>query len=691
MQNKFKQKFSLLIVLLLAISLNSFADNAKKDINLQKIGEELKELEFLKGDAKGDINTEGTLKREHALVVISRLMGKEKEASQFDGVSKFSDIDNNYYKPFASFAIQKGWLTGRTESLFGFGDEITADEFYALILRALGYSEFKGEKFKEVPVKASELGLSNNVEKNGKQKLKRGDAFLIIKNSLSIDIKDDKLNRNLYEFLKLKDFTAKNENIIIMHTNDMHGFFNEGKYDGMGAAKVSRFVNLVKANNEDAIYVDAGDAIQGSNLVTLSRGEAAIKIMNTMHLELMTLGNHEFDYGTKRLNELEKLANFEFLAGNVTNEKNEALYKPYLIKKIKGYNIGFIGIDTPETLYKSHPENTKGIKFQSPVEFARKMAEELSGKVDAIVAVVHLGDEVGKDDFTSTKLANEVPEIDVIIDGHSHSTYKEGKLVNDVLIASAGEKTKHVGFIEINPKKTLEKKARLFSKKYANYIKNDEKTFSVTNKIKESNEKILKEVIANLPFDLDGSREVVRKGESNLGNLLTEALLDVSKADFVLVNGGGIRSSISKGEITKGDILSTFPFGNTVRVLELTGKDVKLALEHGVKKYPELNGGFPHLAGLKFKFDPKKEEGNRITEVLLSNNTKLDEKKTYKLATNDFLSAGGDGYDILKDKKVVGEFGAMDEILIKYIKEKGFDKAKLDKRVIVVNEEKKSE
>lgn len=681
MKNSFKRLLSLTLVMVMLLSFAAFADDKDKGVDKEKIGQELKSLELLKGDDKGNLNTDGALKREHALVVLTRLMGQEDEAQKFDGKVKFTDIEYDYYKPFAAYAVEKGWLTGRSETEFGFGDEISADEFYALVLRALGHTEYKGEKFKEVAGKAIEIGLTKDASKTADEKLSRGDAFVVMKNALAADVKGAKNGENLFESLKLKEYTEKNENIVIMHTNDMHGFFLEGKYDGMGAAKVTRFVDLVKAENDDALYVDAGDAIQGYNLVTLSKGEAAIKIMNRMGVQMMTLGNHEFDYGQEQLKKLEKQAKFPFLGGNVLDKDNKALYKAYEIKEIKGKKVAFIGIDTPETLYKSHPDNTKGITFEKPVDFAKKTVAELKGKADIIVALVHLGDEVGKEDFSSIDLANKVPELDVIIDGHSHSTYKEGKMVNGVLLASAGEKTKNVGFIEINPADKTDKHAKLFDKSASKYIKENTDVLKVVNEIKDANEKILKEVVATSLFDLVGERAVVRKGESTLGNLLTAALKDVSKADFALTNGGGIRASIDVGDVTKGDILSAFPFGNTVRVIELTGKDVRAALEHGVSKYPEENGGFPHVAGLRFTFDSSKEAGSRIVEITVDGKGKIEDDKTYTLVTNDFLVAGGDAYSMLTGKKVVAEFGAMDEVLIAYVKEKGFDAAALDERV----------
>lgn len=675
-----KRLLPLLLVVVLILSLSAFAD--EKKVDKKAIGEELVEMGFIKGHANGELGTEENLKREQAIVILARLQGLEAEAEKFEGKAGFEDIKVEYYRPFIAYAADKGWVKGRSEKVFGYGDNITRDEFALLIMRSLGYEGYTGEEFKKVGEDAEKLGMLKDVELQAKDAVLRGDAFVIMKNSLVVGVKDDANNMNLYERLALGKYMEKMEDaVIITHTNDMHGFFVEGKYDGMGLAKVARFVELVKAANPHALYLDAGDAIQGANLVTLSKGKAAIKMMNTLTIDAAAVGNHEFDYGSANFMALEKEAKFPYYACNVKNEKKENIFKPYVIKEVAGKKIAIIGVATPETAFKSHPDNTKGITFEDPVVAVKAVMEELKGKADYFVVVAHLGDEVGDVDLTSVRLAKEVPGLKLIVDGHSHSTYEKGMEVNGVMIVSAGEKTKNVGYVVID--KDGKVSATLFSKKDAKYIGAVPAVAKAVDEVVAENKKIEDEVVAEAPETLVGERAVVRKGESNLGNLLTAALKDISKADFALTNGGGIRASIEKGKVTKGNILTVLPFGNTVRVIQLSGKDVRAALEHGLSKYPEENGGFPHIAGLTVKFDPKKEAGSRITEILVNGKDALDDAKMYTLATNDFLVAGGDGYKMLS-KKVVAEFGAMDEILINYVNTKGFGEAKTDERIKVV-------
>lgn len=468
--------------------------------------------------------------------------------------------------------------------------------------------------------------------------------------------------------------------ITLLHTNDMHGFFTEGKYDGMGISKIATFLQETKAKNPNTLMLDAGDALQGNNLVTVSNGETGAPIMNQVGYDAMVAGNHEFDYGWQQTIKLAELLNFPMLSANVTRDDGSEFLKGYATFDLEGVKVGVFGLTTPETSYKSHPDNTKGLKIgdiYSSGEAAVKKLKTMGAQV--IVGLVHLGDE---GDYTSDSLAKKVAGIDVIIDGHSHSTYETGKLVNGVLIGSAGEKTKNVGVINLTVKDgaITKKEASLFTKKMAADYTERADVLNAVNQAVAANAPILEKVVAKAPFELLGEKENVRKGETNLGNLLTESLLDISKADIAFTNGGGIRSSIPAGDITVGDVLTVLPFGNTVRVIELKGSDVIAALENGFSKYPEALGGFPHIAGMTASFDASKPAGARIVEVKVGGTT-IDPDKTYTLVTNDFLVAGGDNYTMFTGKNVVAEFGAMDEVLIDFITKNGFDKAKTDGRI----------
>lgn len=452
--------------------------------------------------------------------------------------------------------------------------------------------------------------------------------------------------------------------LTICHTNDMHGFFLEGDNDGMGAAKIATLMHQQEVLNPNTLVLDAGDAIQGNNLVTLNDGEAAIKIMNAMGYDAMTAGNHEFDYGSARLLELTDMADFPILAANIKDAKGGTFLPELFETTVGGVKIGVFGLDTPETTFMSHPDNTRGLLFKNPVTTAKKMAKKLDARNDVVICLAHLGD-LGE--FDSAKLA-DIDSIDLIIDGHTHSTYDTGKTVDDSLIVSTGEHTKNLGVVKLVVKdgEVTSKTAKLISKDDATTVAEDTKVKAVVDTAKVENDKISEEVVAHTDIVLDGERADVRTGETNLGNLITNSLKDISGADVALTNGGGIRTSIDKGDITKGDVLAVLPFGNTVRVIELTGADLMAAIENGIDTYPEAKGAFPHVAGITVVFDSSKPAGKRVVSMKV-NGAPIDAAKTYTVATNDFLVAGGDGYTMLTGKKVVGEYGAMDEVLIDYI------------------------
>ncbi len=489
---------------------------------------------------------------------------------------------------------------------------------------------------------------------------------------------------NIYDLIKDGLFSSEYKTLTILHTNDMHGFFIEGAYDGMGAAKMKTVFDMYRAASDATLVVDAGDATQGANLVTLSEGANAIKVMNALGYDVMSTGNHEFDYGQAPLLANAAAADFPILAANV-KMGDDYFLTPYVIKEVDGIKVAFFGLLTPDTVFLSHPDNSVGLTFEDPATVAEEMVTTLTPMADVVVALVHLGDEGTAN--TSTTLANTVSGIDLIIDGHSHSTYPNGELVNGTLIVSTGSKTANVGVVEMSLKdnELLSVGAKLFTKAQSADIAEDAAVLALVEEIKAENAVIEEEVVASTDVELIGVRGEVRTGETNLGNLITAALLDVSGADFALQNGGGIRASIDVGDITKGEVLTVLPYGNTVRVIELTGAEMIAAIENGIDIYPDAKGAFPHIGGMMVEFDSSLAAGSRVVSIMVDG-VAIDEAATYTLATNDYLVAGGDGYSMLVGKKVVAEFGAVDEVLIDYINANGTDAGAVTGRIKDISE-----
>lgn len=476
--------------------------------------------------------------------------------------------------------------------------------------------------------------------------------------------------------------------ITIIHTNDTHSriLAEDG---GFGFAKIATLIKETKAENPNTLVVDAGDTLHGKPIINVSKGENAVKILNASGYDFMVPGNHDFNYGADRLIELSKLAKFKMLSANLTYYNGNEIFKPYEIIDMNGVKIGIFGLCTPETAYKTSPSNVEGVKFNDPIEVSKKIVNELDDKTDVIIGLAHIGlDESSV--MTSKEIAEKVNGIDVIIDGHSHTELENGLIVNNTLIAQTGEYDNNLGMVEIEVKdgKIQNKNAKLLkSSNYAN-IEEDKDVSSLINEIKKQNDLIFSEVVATSDIDLDGERENVRRKETNLGNLSADAIRAETKSDIAFVNGGNIRTSIPAGDVTKGKIAELFPFGNTIQVIKLNGSELKKALEISVSGYPETQGGFLQVSGITFAFDPSKTAGSRVFDVKVNDNL-IDDIKEYTVAINDFLSEGGDGYDVF-NTKIVAEFGTYEELFANYLNSNGTKGCEVSGRIQVKENDKVS-
>jgi len=499
-----------------------------------------------------------------------------------------------------------------------------------------------------------------------------GKPILIVGNEVSGTV-------SVYEAVE----KAKTKTITILHTNDSHARVFEGKYDGMGFAKLATLIDQLRLEKEHTLLLDAGDTFHGTTFATLEQGSSIVKIMNKIGYDAMAAGNHDFNYGYKRLLELSGMTNFPVISANVIYEDTgELVLPPYTIKTINGVKLGIFGLSTPETHFKTHPKNVEGLKFTDPVEAARKMVSELKAQnVDVIIALTHLGTDASSTE-TSIKVAEGAPGIDLIVDGHSHTV---DDLENSgTLIVSAGEYLKNLGVVELTfdeNNKLIDREATRITKEEAQDVTPHTDVEALINEIQSNQEKILSEEIGTTNVKLDGERELVRTGETNLGNLITDVMLEVTGADVAITNGGGIRASIDKGPITKGEVITVLPFGNYIQTMEVPGKVIKEALENGVSAYPEPKGAFPHVAGMTFAIDPNKPAGERVHSVKV-NGKPLDMKETYTLATNDFLAAGGDEYTMFEGYKT-NDFPALDEAVIHYIQKVKTVEPKVEGRIVI--------
>lgn len=472
--------------------------------------------------------------------------------------------------------------------------------------------------------------------------------------------------------------TKSNNKITILHTNDMHGRFQ--RTDNVIGLDV---VAAIKNQTDNSILVDAGDTTHGLPFVTLSKGQDAVDLLNATGYEYMAPGNHDFNYGYERLLELFQNAKVKSgstklrpLAGNI-KKNGQSLFNPSAIKIMnvngKEIKVGFFGMATEETSYKTHPDNVKGLDFEDPRITAKTEVKNLKDQgADVIIALGHIGVDESSEP-TSEDIIKSVDGIDVFVDGHSHTAFQKGKKVNNTMLVSTGEYLSNLGKVEIefNEKnEVVNVDATLINKSQTVSITPDKEVEAMMKKIEDEQKSALSVKVGKTETYLEGSREKVRFGETNLGNLITDAMLNETGADVALTNGGGIRSSIDKGDITKGDIVNVLPFGNFIVTKKLTGAQIKEVLEFGVENYGVSFGGFPHVGGMKYVVDPEQPIGKRIVSITV-NGKDIDMNKTYTVATNDFTAAGGDDYPVFANLPIVNEFNALNEALETYIKKLG--------------------
>ena len=489
---------------------------------------------------------------------------------------------------------------------------------------------------------------------------------------------------------------------VILHTNDVHGAIQD-------YAKVAALKADYEARGADVYLVDAGDFSQGSVYVSLHKGADAITMLNAVGYDYVTLGNHEFDYGAQQLADNLKKANFDILCSNVLDADGDPAADEAVTSEVEGsgLKIGFFGLATPETKTKANPALIKGLTFLSG-EALYKCAQEnidwLKGQnVDVIICLTHLGVDKESQPNTSYDLYKNTTGIDFIIDGHSHTVMTKGP--NGEPIQSTGTALANVGVIIIdNATKKIEENKLVpiwhtekkdgKSVTVYDYTKEDAVVAAAAKAIMDPIDAAYGEVFAKSAVDLNGAKAPGnRTEETNLGDLITDAMMwaiktkapsvDMTNA-VAITNGGGIRAAINKGDITKKDINTVLPFGNTLAVVYVKGSELLEALEASTYCTPEAVGGFPQFAGMEVelniapKYDKNAKEYpgseyfgpksiNRIT-IKSVNGKAFDPNATYAVITNNFMAAGGDTYYAFAAAKEQFDTGLpLDEILMEYI------------------------
>ncbi len=511
----------------------------------------------------------------------------------------------------------------------------------------------------------------------------------------------------------------ESQDIVILFENDVH--CNVDGYSKLAAMK-----DELLATTDYVGVVSSGDFVQGGSLGVVSKGEYIVNIMNLVGYDAITLGNHEFDYKIDRLYELAQMLDTTIVCSNFKRTaEDESVFEPYVIVSYGDTDVAYIGITTPDTISSSSPAQFKNEYGEYIYNFSgnnlyetvqKSIDEAEKDGADYIIALAHLGTENVFEEWSVQTLIKNTSGLDVVLDGHSHSTVESMVITDkegaDVKVASTGTAFANIGKLTISDG---EIKTELVS--VETYEKTDAEIEKYILQISEEYAKLGERKIGLSEVDLttvdENGNRIIRNAETNLGDLCADAYRIITGADIGFVNGGGIRNNINKGDITFNEILSVFPFGNKTCVSEVTGQQVIDMLEYGLIAYPEENGSFQHVSGITFDFDPQIEHSVKLDEnqefvsiegARRVSDVKVLDKETgeykpiepngkYTLASHSYLLMEyGGGATMFKESKLLSETGILDvELLENYITDNlngvvGSEYAESQNRINVLDE-----
>ena len=491
---------------------------------------------------------------------------------------------------------------------------------------------------------------------------------------------------------------AQQRDLTILYSNDLHAHLEPHKVPWVsetrlvgGFANIATLVKREKAANPNTVYFDAGDYFTGPYISSLTKGEAIIDAMNYLGLDAACVGNHEFDHGWQNARDQFRKAKFPILNGNVFEKGTDKLLwnNPYIIKKVNGVRIGVIGMHGRFAFYDTiSDEMIQGVDARDEEVYLRRYIAELKDKADIIVLLIHEGipgrqsttgaKDVARNLQRDIELAKNVPGIDIIVTGHAHQGTPQPLVSNGTIIVSTDAYTIELGKLEITYDKKTDKVTAF--KNTLNYlfddeVPDDEQMLKVIGKWKDKLKQITDEVVTTSPAALTRSYGE----ESNMGDMVADAMLNAHpEYDFAVTNSGGLRQDIDAGVVRVGDLISAFPFPNTVVQLQMKGVDMRAIFEHGAGL---TNGILQVSKGVEVVYDESKPIGKRIVKCNI-NGVPLDDAKTYRVLTSNFLADGGDGFLVFKKTLSYKNTGIeILDTMVKYLKKfKTFDQ-KIEGRV----------
>ncbi len=438
------------------------------------------------------------------------------------------------------------------------------------------------------------------------------------------------------------------DHLVILHTNDTHSTIEPDRHDMGGVARRKVLIDSVRGVHQNVMLVDAGDAVQGSLYYTLFGGEVERKLMNALGYDIQILGNHEFDKGMdelarqwKQVDATRLSTNYDFAGSTL-----DGLFVPSVIKEFNGHKVGFIGINLNPEGIVSGP-NYEGVKYKDAVEAANAEAARLKQEgAERVIAISHIGYD-NDNDYSDVKLAEASKDIDIIIGGHSHTTIDPAKAEpawrvanaegDSVAVLQTGYAGARLGEVDIDLN-TGKLNARLIPVDSRLDSRVGPEIPAIIAPYKHKVDSVRGLVVGNSPHEFD------RKSPEML-NLLSDFVKETGaeilgkSVDLAIMNKGGIRNSLAKGPVTKGEIIDIAPFDNSIVVLDIKGSDL---LENiGIMAAQEGNG----VSGnVKVLYDPSTHEVNSAT----IDGKPIDPERHYRLATIDYLAAGNDYMEPLK-------------------------------------------
>lgn len=657
----------------------SFTD-VKEDYSHYTAITELAKAGVINGYADGTFKPANEITRGQVAVILANIL--ELDVQNVEN-PQFTDVPttHNYYGAIAALK-QAGFINGYADNTFKPNEALTRGEMASILAKA----------FNLQPLNEDALPFNDITDENNAYVKALYDNGVTVGTTANTFSPNQNVTRGqfstfIYKATSLDSTEDSAFNLTIIHSNDTHA-------RTAMAPKRATAVKEVRAENPDALLIDAGDVFSGTLYFNEFQGQADLELMNYMGYDIMTFGNHEFDLGSspeghQALADFVEGANFSFVSSNInfspdskfkglfndlvsSDPENGKIYSG-LVKEINGEKVGFFGLTTEETKDISSPGAIVFEDYLKEAEKAVKAFEDMG--VDKIVAVTHIGFDDSAEVDNDQILAKSVDGIDVIVGGHSHTQLSEPVLVDTdenglekepTIIVQAYQYSDYLGTLDVSFDENgvvVDFEGQLID---LGEVADDEGALDILKPYQDRITAVEQEEIGvtlTAPLETprvsdEGNTEQlsVRKNETILGNLITDGMLAKAKnytdkqVIMAFQNGGGIRAAINEGPITVAEVITVLPFGNTLALMDVTGAELKAAFEASVGNYPDENGGFLHVAGAKVEFDSSKPAGERIISIQYDDGTgkyvELEDNKTYTVATNAFTAKGGDGFDM---------------------------------------------